>query len=550
MFLDCCTLMPKEKGGKKATKNVWRMVVFQSGGLKMSDMFPPKNGMVEPALAKMCQMQQEKVLPKWLRVDNARENNLLATRMVSDEWKINVIIELTARDTPQQNSPVEVRFVVIGNRAGAMMIAANVPSEFKHLLFPEAVRTATLLDGLVPLKVEGRHITRHEHILGKLPAFVQHLRTWGEAGAVKIKARHMHPKVEPKGATCMLVGYAEQHAGDCHGMWDPKTKQVHATRDVIWLRRMCFPRKTGVPTIDMRVATDADEVATQQDGEGLGADCASVAQVEELEELDVTNKNDAENIEEAIEPVDDAEGEPNPVDESEDEAEEQLDDEPVEELETTTTTRTGRTVRTNCNANFACGVAAASIEHLNQTCGNMQNQILQARKEIIAAGTGIDGGFTDTHELKPMKHDEAMRTPDEPHWEKAVDKEHDRMVTKSVFKAIPKKDLPEGAKVLSTTWACKKKADGTHRARVNTRGFEQIDGIHCDENDKAAPAVSDITIRIFMVLIVMAAWFTQVVDVNGAFLLSDFKPEHEMHIAVPQLKDSRNAVLHGWCCNC
>ena len=187
LYLDCCTLIPKD-GGRKSGKNVWRMMVFQCGGLKMSDMFKSKNGMVDPTLNKLYQFQQQNVLPKYLRMDNGGENLLLESKMISDDWKIHMIIEYTARDTPQQNAPVEVGFVVIANRAKALMYAANIPKDIKHLVFPEAVKTATLLDGLVPIRVDGKLVTRYEYIFGKLPPFVKFLRTWGEAGVVKVKS--------------------------------------------------------------------------------------------------------------------------------------------------------------------------------------------------------------------------------------------------------------------------------------------------------------------------------------------------------------------------
>ena len=38
----------------------------------------------------------------------------------------------------------------------------------------------------------------------------------------------------------MFVGYATDHAGDCYRMWDPNTNRVHAARDVVWLKPMCF----------------------------------------------------------------------------------------------------------------------------------------------------------------------------------------------------------------------------------------------------------------------------------------------------------------------
>ena len=80
----------------------------------------------------------------------------------------------------------------------------------------------------------------------------------------------------------------------------------------------------------------------------------------------------------------------------------------------------------------------------------------------------------------------------------------------------------------------KKKASGTYRARMVARGFEQIDGEHYDEHDKASPVVCEITIRIMFVLMLMAGFWAEVVDVCGAFLLGDFEPGHQIYIEVPQ----------------
>jgi hypothetical protein len=65
----------------------------------------------------------------------------------------------------------------------------------------------------------------------------------------------------------------------------------------------------------------------------------------------------------------------------------------------------------------------------------------------------------------------------------------------------------------------KKKANGTYCARMNARGYEQVDGKHYDKMTKAAPVANVITIRMILVLIVMASWATLVIDINGAFLI-------------------------------
>ena len=68
--------------------------------------------------------------------------------------------------------------------------------------------------------------------------------------------------------------------------------------------------------------------------------------------------------------------------------------------------------------------------------------------EIMAVGASIGGGFSHTSELRPMKYDEAMATPDAKEWEGSVDMEHGCMVKHKVWKVVKKEDVPAGAIVL------------------------------------------------------------------------------------------------------
>ena len=72
---------------------------------------------------------------KTVRCDNGGENLKLEKRCNGVEWKLNVNFEYTAKDTPQQNSLVEVGFTTIGNRGKAMMIATNISYEMRFVLF-------------------------------------------------------------------------------------------------------------------------------------------------------------------------------------------------------------------------------------------------------------------------------------------------------------------------------------------------------------------------------------------------------------------------------
>jgi hypothetical protein len=88
------------------------------------------------------------------------------------------------------------------------------------------------------------------------------------------------------------------------------------------------------------------------------------------------------------------------------------------------------------------------------------------------------------------------------------------MVKNQVWRAVPSKDVTRNAKVMSSTWAMKKKSNGTYRARFNARGYEQVDGIHYDSSNISSHVRNDATIRIIMVLMIIFKWSETLVDVK------------------------------------
>jgi hypothetical protein len=166
-YLDCSSF--KDSETKKVT-GVWCLMVFYPSQLKVTDIYKSKNAMVEPTVTKLNHMSTG---PKFLRMDNAGENKLLADRNRHSDWKLPIVVEWTARDTPQQNSPVEVAFSTLSGRARAMLNDANIPKELRKVLMPEASKTATYLDGLIPLEIDGVVKTRYDHQLGSNPPFAR-----------------------------------------------------------------------------------------------------------------------------------------------------------------------------------------------------------------------------------------------------------------------------------------------------------------------------------------------------------------------------------------
>ncbi len=121
-------------------------------------------------------------------------------------------------------------------------------------------------------------------------------------------------------------------------------------------------------------------------------------------------------------------------------------------------TRSGRIVNTrfieemNAIASDYQIKFSKSEEHYNEA----MLKIGTLQSEFGCAGAGLGGGFINTSELHVMKYNQAMATPEAKQWEESVEQEHKRMTDYNVWKAVLRSTIPEGAKVLTSTWAIKK----------------------------------------------------------------------------------------------
>jgi hypothetical protein len=127
-----------------------------------------------------------------------------------------------------------------------------------------------------------------------------------------------------------------------------------------------------------------------------------------------------------------------------------------------------------------------------------------------------------------------MELHDKEKWKVAVKEEYEYMMKHDVFQEVPRDEVPEGAKILTSTWDKKKKSNWTFRAIMNTRGFQQIDGEYHDSTSISSPIANKVTLRCMFVLTLMACWMGELLDVKGAFLHGDFESGEMLYIDVPQ----------------
>jgi hypothetical protein len=125
-----------------------------------------------------------------------------------------------------------------------------VPLEYRWKLFPEAAITVVKLDWLSAI-TRGDVMKSKIEIFGlPIPHFTKHLHIWGEAGTVKLPK---NGKVQPCGVTCVFIGYAANHEGDCYRMWNPTTGMVMLSRDVVVLQHMFFEKANSEATMQQPV---------------------------------------------------------------------------------------------------------------------------------------------------------------------------------------------------------------------------------------------------------------------------------------------------------
>ena len=165
-------------------------------------------------------------------------------------------------------------------------------------------------------------------------------------------------------------------------------------------------------------------------------------------------------------------------------------------------------------------------------------------RECALVGAGLGGGIQNTKELHVLTYNEAINGPEREQWLESIEKEYQRMIDNGVFIPCAPEEVPADAKILSNVWAMKKKASGAFRARLNARGYEQVDGEHYDSHATFAPVASDMTIMIIFVLIILANWVVHVMDVKGAFLLGDFEKDRKMWMTIPKGMESKYPP--GW----
>ena len=126
-----------------------------------------------------------------------------------------------------------------------------------------------------------------------------------------------------------------------------------------------------------------------------------------------------------------------------------------------------------------------------------------------------------------------MQSPDTTTWEDKIEKDYKCFEKFEVFTLLPHSELPKHAKVMSTTWAMKRKTKVKLCRVLNACWYEQLEGKQYHTDSIAAWVTNPNTIQLVLPLMAMIPYWTPVViDAEDAFLWGKFTGSEQMHITV------------------
>ena len=90
-----------------------------------------------------------------------------------------------------------------------------------------------------------------------------------------------------------------------------------------------------------------------------------------------------------------------------------------------------------------------------------------------------------------------------------------------------KSEVPENRKLIGNKWVFKIKRDGRFRSRLVILGYTQIPGT--DFTDSFSPVVSNIVLRVMLIVWMVYDLQVDQIDVETAFLEGELKPSEYIY---------------------
>ena len=466
LFMDISTIKQKSYGGGKH----WLLAMDDSTDVCWSHILKQKSDLCEKMLGLILDLKaKSKAKVKFIRCDNAPENKKL-----EEECKkrgLGITFEYTAVGTPQQNGKVERKFATLASKVRATLNEAGLEEELRIGVWAECVATTTLIENILVKEKDRKG--PYEKFYRRDPAFVKHLRQFGEIGIVAYIDRKMKPKFANKGRACMFVGYATNHAGDVYRMLDLNTKKITMSRDIKWLNKTYGEWKDKkVETIEevYEDSTPNETIVESTTEENQTGDETTKERAKLQKELEIDTHEDIEDVEER--------------------------------------SRGPRTLR-----------SGRELRNVTWEISDLHVALMMSTVDSV------------TKEVEPITFKEAWwheNLQSRNKWRNAIRLEFSNMNKRIVWLRMLRAMKPEGKTLVKCKWVFKIKRNGTFRARLVACGYSQVPGVDYTEN--YSPVINDVTFRIMLTIMMIKGWTSIIIDIETAFLEGDLDEEIYMNI--------------------
>ena len=111
-----------------------------------------------------------------------------------------------------------------------MLIAAKFTPEARKLLWAEAVNTSNFIYNImIPSK---REKSLYYMLWGKQSPRLRRLVEFGRIGYVAVRTK-IKKKMAPKAFKAIMIVYSMEHSSDTYQMFNPNTRKVFYSRDIV-----------------------------------------------------------------------------------------------------------------------------------------------------------------------------------------------------------------------------------------------------------------------------------------------------------------------------
>ena len=377
--------------------------------------------------------------------------------------------QLTAPYCPQQNGVAERVNRTLMDSARSMLCHSGLPKKF----WGEAVLNATYVKNRVTTKAVESKVP-YEAFWKRKPS-VDYMRTFGCDAYGQVPSA-IRKKLDPKSRKVTFLGYDLR--SKAYRLWDFEKNRLVISRDVAFNEGSFSERIAHVPdgigngkveTVGVELQWETDPVVPQVEDEGS----------QNGDVVDQIQESDSD------------------------------DDHPEDEPE-----MAGRPMRNRQrpawmrNDDFVIGA-------------ELDEQLQQALSSVNVDSVGGE----------PETVQEALNSPQNKLWQKAMKTEYDSLINNGVFRLV---ELPEGHNVVDNKWVfkIKRNSDGSvqrYKARLVARGFSQQPGV--DFSETFSPVTRYTSVRMLLAIANQLDLEVHQMDVQTAFL--NGKLQEEIYMKQP-----------------